>query len=124
MAPERMEGGGSVRSDIFSAGAVMYWLVFGIRPWETEFWREETVKWALELPEDEAGSEFVQSIREDVHSRSIRPDLHLAAVFEFCFDAGHQNAEALLQRYGTRLFPDEVSDRRDSDEWCAGRAAF
>ena len=68
VAPERMEGGGSVRSDIFSAGAVMYWLVFGIRPWETEFWREETVKWALELPEDEAGSEFVQSIREDVRS--------------------------------------------------------
>ncbi|MDD6546950.1 MAG: AAA family ATPase [Pseudomonadota bacterium] len=68
VAPERMEGGGSVRSDIFSAGAVMYWLVFGIRPWETKFWREETVKWALELPEEEAGSEFVQSIREDVRS--------------------------------------------------------
>ncbi len=31
-----LEGGGSVRSDIFSAAAVMYELVFGARPWESE----------------------------------------------------------------------------------------
>lgn len=36
VAPERLEGGGSVRSDIFSAAAVMYELVFGARPWESE----------------------------------------------------------------------------------------
>ena len=36
VAPERLEGGGSVRSDIFSGASVMYELVFGARPWESE----------------------------------------------------------------------------------------
>lgn len=35
-APERLDGGGSVRSDVFSAGAVMYWLVYGFTPWHTD----------------------------------------------------------------------------------------
>lgn len=35
VAPERMEGEGSVRSDIFSAGVVLYRLIFGVMPWET-----------------------------------------------------------------------------------------
>ena len=36
VAPERFAGGGSVKSDIFSAGALMFRLVFGSMPWETD----------------------------------------------------------------------------------------
>ena len=36
VAPERFTGGGSVKSDIFSAGALMFRLVFGSMPWETD----------------------------------------------------------------------------------------
>jgi transitional endoplasmic reticulum ATPase len=35
VAPERFFGDGSVRSDLFSAGVVLYKLIFGIMPWET-----------------------------------------------------------------------------------------
>lgn len=35
VAPERFFGDGSVRSDLFSAGVVLYKLIFGIIPWET-----------------------------------------------------------------------------------------
>lgn len=35
VASERFLGEGSVRSDLFSAGVVMYKLIFGIMPWET-----------------------------------------------------------------------------------------
>ena len=34
VAPERLTGGGSDTSDIFSAGVIMYQLVFGTMPWE------------------------------------------------------------------------------------------
>lgn len=36
VAPERFLGEGSTKSDIFSAGVVMYKLIFGIMPWETD----------------------------------------------------------------------------------------
>lgn len=36
VAPERLLGEGSVKSDIFSAGVLLYRLIFGIMPWETE----------------------------------------------------------------------------------------
>ena len=36
VAPERLEGGGSYSSDVFSAGALMYELVFGTAPWEAD----------------------------------------------------------------------------------------
>jgi transitional endoplasmic reticulum ATPase len=36
VAPERFMGEGSARSDIFSVGVVLYKLIFGIMPWETE----------------------------------------------------------------------------------------
>lgn len=36
VAPERFLEGGSVNSDIFSAGVLLYRLIFGIMPWETE----------------------------------------------------------------------------------------
>lgn len=35
VASERFFGDGSVRSDLFSAGVVLYKLIFGIMPWET-----------------------------------------------------------------------------------------
>jgi len=35
VAPERFFGDGSIRSDIFSAGVVLYKLIFGVLPWET-----------------------------------------------------------------------------------------
>ena len=35
VATERLLGDGSVRSDLFSAGVVLYKLIFGIMPWET-----------------------------------------------------------------------------------------
>lgn len=35
VASERFLGDGSVRSDLFSAGVVLYKLIFGIMPWET-----------------------------------------------------------------------------------------
>lgn len=35
VAPERFVGEGSTRSDLFSAGVVLYKLIFGILPWET-----------------------------------------------------------------------------------------
>ena len=35
VATERLLGEGSVRSDLFSAGVVLYKLIFGIMPWET-----------------------------------------------------------------------------------------
>lgn len=36
VASERLMGEGSVKSDLFSAGVVLYKLIFGIMPWETE----------------------------------------------------------------------------------------
>ena len=36
VAPERLVGEGSVKSDIFSAGVLLYRLIFGVMPWETE----------------------------------------------------------------------------------------
>lgn len=36
VAPERLVGDGSVKSDIFSAGVLLYRLIFGVMPWETE----------------------------------------------------------------------------------------
>ena len=33
VAPERLEGGGSFSSDVFSAGVLMYQLIFGTEPW-------------------------------------------------------------------------------------------
>lgn len=36
VAPERLTGDGSVKSDIFSAGVLLYRLIFGVMPWETE----------------------------------------------------------------------------------------
>ena len=36
VAPERLIGEGSVKSDIFSAGVLLYRLIFGVMPWETE----------------------------------------------------------------------------------------
>lgn len=36
VAPERLLGEGSVQSDLFSAGVVLYKLIFGVLPWETE----------------------------------------------------------------------------------------
>jgi transitional endoplasmic reticulum ATPase len=35
VAPERFYGEGSTRSDIFSVGVVLYKLIFGVLPWET-----------------------------------------------------------------------------------------
>lgn len=35
VAPERFYGEGSTRSDLFSAGVVLYKLIFGVLPWET-----------------------------------------------------------------------------------------
>lgn len=36
VAPERLIGEGGIRSDIFSAGVLLYRLIFGVMPWETE----------------------------------------------------------------------------------------
>lgn len=36
VAPERFYGDGSTRSDLFSAGVVLYKLLFGVLPWEVE----------------------------------------------------------------------------------------
>lgn len=36
VASERLLGEGSVKSDIFSAGVLLYRLIFGVMPWETE----------------------------------------------------------------------------------------
>ena len=36
VASERLMGEGSIKSDLFSAGVVLYKLIFGIMPWETE----------------------------------------------------------------------------------------
>lgn len=36
VAPERLIGEGSVKSDIFSAGVMLYRIIFGVMPWETE----------------------------------------------------------------------------------------
>ena len=36
VASERLVGEGSVKSDIFSAGVLLYRLIFGVMPWETE----------------------------------------------------------------------------------------
>ena len=36
VAPERLVGEGSIKSDIFSAGVLLYRLIFGVMPWETE----------------------------------------------------------------------------------------
>lgn len=36
VAPERLLGEGSVKSDLFSAGVVLYKLLFSVMPWETE----------------------------------------------------------------------------------------
>lgn len=36
VAPERLVGEGSVKSDIFSVGVLLYRLIFGVMPWETE----------------------------------------------------------------------------------------
>ena len=36
VAPERLLGEGSIQSDLFSAGVVLYKLIFGVMPWETE----------------------------------------------------------------------------------------
>ena len=68
VAPERMAGGGSVRSDIFSAGALMYWVVFGIKPWDSEI---DTVLtegcWAMGYPEDDPDA-TVQTVWKEVRS--------------------------------------------------------
>ena len=67
VAPERMEGGGSVRSDIFSAGALMYWLVFGIKPWDSDIDTVLTQDWALGFPEDYPDA-TVQTVWKEVRS--------------------------------------------------------
>lgn len=36
VAPERLVGEGGIKSDIFSAGVLLYRLIFGVMPWETE----------------------------------------------------------------------------------------
>lgn len=36
VAPERFYGDGSIRSDLFSAGVVLYKLLFGVMPWDIE----------------------------------------------------------------------------------------
>lgn len=36
VAPERLISEGNVKSDIFSAGVLLYRLIFGVMPWETE----------------------------------------------------------------------------------------
>ena len=64
VAPERVDGVATVRSDIFSAGALMYWLVFGSMPWGADIdWKSLWAK-VLAVPLAERQDHIVRLLRE------------------------------------------------------------
>jgi serine/threonine protein kinase len=95
----------SVRSDVFSLGAVMYWLITGTTLQETAFLRNSSVPASLpELPLD----------LERVIARCTEPDPHerpesmeqLAEELRQCADSGRwttHDARAYWEQRGKRL---------------------
>ena len=114
-APETFRSVYTVKSDIFSTGALLYYLIFGMSPWEVDLGGKEHDKLALKLAIRKARSHKLVLETDEVKipdymkaillkALALKPDDRFASAAEF--------AEALLQQ----LMPHLAENQENNEQ--------
>ena len=114
-APETFRSVYTVKSDIFSTGALLYYLIFGMSPWEVDLGGKEHDKLALKLAVRKARSHKLVLETDEVKipdymkaillkALALKPDDRFASAAEF--------AEALLQQ----LMPHLAENQENNEQ--------